>query len=459
MKKIFFIIGFILLLNNNNNALVKSEEKRDINLTIYNKNISLVKEKRFFNFKKGVNKINFDQIPYMIDPNSVFFRSVSSPDKCFLVEQNYEYNIENTSAILESFKGETIQLINESGDLYSGTLLNYDPEYIILSENIPLGSLQLIKRGNLKEIRFPNIPKELQLKPGLLWNIFSEEEGNQITEISYLTRGINWHSEYTAILDKDDKVIRLACFVSVDNQSGMDFYEAKLKLVAGDINLAGQRSEPVLMRAQMRGASVDGMSKFEEEPLSDYYLYSLDQPVTLKNKSIKQISLFNSRDVAIEKFYKIDFQKTNEKVAMGIRFTNDKESGINQPLPGGKVRIYKNSKDDSLEFLGEDMIINTPIDEKVEVKSGFAFDLKAERKVISQKKVSEKVQDEQIEIIIHNSKDEKVSIEVEEHFYGIWEITESNQKYTLKDAGTVVFTVKAPSGKDENLTYTIRRKF
>lgn len=458
-KNIFLIFCFILLFNNDNDALIKSEDKRNINLTVYNENISLVKEKRYFNFKKGVNKINFDQIPYLIDPNSVFFRSVSSPDKCFLVEQNYEYNIENTSTILESCKGENIQLINESGDIYSGTLLNYDRENIIISENVPFGSLQLLKRGYLKEIRFPDLPKELSLKPSLLWNIFSEEEGNQIIEISYLTKGISWHGEYTAIMDRDDKYIRLACFVSVDNQSGMDFYEANLKLVAGDINLAGRRFETAPLKVQMRNAPFDGKPKFEEESLSDYYLYSLNQPVTLKNKSIKQISLFNPRDVKIEKFYKIDFQKTNGKVAIEIRFRNSTENGINQPLPEGKIRIYKNAKDDSLEFLGEDMIKNIPVDNNVEVKSGFAFDLKAEKKVVSQKKISEKVHDEQVEIVIHNYKDEKVTIEVEEHFYGVWELIESNQRYTIDDAGTVIFLVDAPSDKDEILTYTIRRKF
>ena len=293
----------------------------------------------------------------------------------------------------------------------------------------------------------------------LLWNIFSEEKGNQIAEISYLTKGISWYSNYSAILSADDKYIRFACFVSVDNRSGMDFYEAKLKLVAGDINLSGRRFETAPLRAQMRSASFDNRPKFEEESLSDYYIYSLDQPVTLKNKSIKQISLFDSRDIAIEKFYKINFQKTNGKVAMGIRFINDKANGVSQPLPGGKVRIYKNTADDSLEFLGEDIIKNIPVDDKVEVRSGFAFDLKAEKKVVSKKRISEKVHDEQVKIVIHNFKDEEVSIEVEEHFYGVWELIESDHKIISEDTGTVVFLVDAPSSEDTILTYTIRRKF
>lgn len=459
-KKVFLIFGFVMLFNNINNALVTSGEKKDINLTVYNKNISMVKEKIIFTFQKGINKINFDQIPYQIDPNSVFFKSVSSFNECYLAEQSYEYNIENTSTILESRKGESIQLINENGDLYSGTLLNYDPEYIIISENMPPGSLQLVKRGYLKEIRFPNLPKELPLRPSLLWNIFSEEEGSQIVEVSYLTKGISWHSEYTATLDKDDKNIRLVCFVSVDNQSGMDFCEAKLKLVAGDINLVNQTFETAPMKVKMmRSAAIDASPKFEEESLSEYYLYALDQPVTLKNRSIKQISLFNPLDVTIEKFYKFDSQKANEKVAVWVRFKNNKENGLNMPLPEGKIRIYRRAKDDSLEFMGEDAIKNTPVGEKVEVKSGFAFDLKAEKKVVSQKKISEKVQDEMVEIIIHNSKDEKVTVEVEEHFYGIWELIESNQKYTVKDVRTVIFLVNISSGKDEILAYTIRRKF
>ena len=269
-----------------------------------------------------------------------------------------------------------------------------------------------------------------------------------------MTSGIGWHAEYVAVVDKDDKTLDLSGWVSIDNQSGATYTNAKLKLVAGDVNLV-DRSRRVFAEAEDRMVMAKAVGGFEEKSFFEYHLYTLDRPATVKDRQTKQISLFPAATTPAIKRYIYDGGRRQDKVNVILEFQNRESQGLGMPLPKGLVRVYKADDDGALTFIGEDQIDHTPRDEQVEITMGNAFDLVGERRAVKQSKVSDRSREETIEIVLKNHKDEAVTIRAVEHAGGDWKLTASTHKETRKDATTFTFDVPVPARQEVTVRYTI----
>lgn len=444
-----------------------AQEQEGVELTVYNQNFALVKDKRFFDFKKGTGKIEFRDVASLIEPTSVHFSTVSSPNSSSILEQNYEYDLMNSDKLLLKYIDKNVKIVTQDDRSYEGSLLSYDNNQLVINSS---GGLSMITRpDNIKQISFDKIPEGLITKPTLVWLVSSEKGGQQLAEVSYLTGGVNWLCEYVVVLDKEDLKLDIDGWVSLDNRSGTSFNDAKLKLIAGDVKRA--REDAKYARGGMMKASVaEAAPQFDEKSFFEYHIYSLQRKTTVKNNQTKQISLLNARAVPIKKEfvfdpsrgdygyrYYSDEESIKENVRVELEVINSREANLGMPLPQGKVKVYKKDTDASLQFVGEDSIKHTPKNEKIRLYIGDAFDVVGERKRSNFRQEYHSLT-ETYEISVRNHKESDIDVLVPEKMwrYANWEILNSSIAFEKKDASTIEFKLKVPKDAESKVSYTVK---
>lgn len=451
MKRITLILAVFL-------ATTRGSVADDVALTVYNDNFGLVNQTRTLDFPKGEGEVKFDDVAAKIDPTSVHIKPKESG--IFILEQNYQYDLVNTRKMMQKYLGSEISIVTKSGDIHKGDLLSFDGTYAILKNHS--GDITITNASEIVDYRFGSLPEGLILKPTLVWRSESDSGKKSECELSYLTDGLNWHSEYVAVVDKDDKILDLSGWVSIDNTSGATYKNARLKLVAGKVHrVSPERYQPV---SDMYVAKSAGAPQFEEESFFEYHLYTLTRRATVADNEIKQISLFPETKTSAKKVYVVESRyywgrRTDDKVKVkvNLEFDNSKEHGLGMPLPEGKLRVYKADSEGMLQFVGEDRIDHTPKDEKVRVFLGEAFDIVCERKKTDVVDLGHGHVRETFEITLRNHKDDDVVVNVVEPVPGWaeWHIVKSSIEYSKTSASRVEFPVPVPSNNESKLTYTI----
>jgi len=420
-------------------------------VTIYNQDLALVRETRDLEFPKGAGEIRFVDVAAQIIPTSVHFTS----DKAELLEQNYEYDLVSSDKLLEKYTDRKVELVTQDDRQFAGTLLSSMGDIVLKEAD---GGIRSINRSQIVNVHFPDLPEGLITRPTLVW-LVNGKGGKGAGDISYLTRGMSWEAEYVAVTDDKDENLSLTGWVNVTNNSGATFKDAKIKLMAGDVNIEqprrkwGGREGGV---AFMVDAEASGRS-FEEQSFYEYHLYTLQRSSTIADKQVKQLSLFPTAGTPVKKEYRVG--PYDEKVKVTLTFENREKVGLGIPLPKGKVRVYKEGPDGGLEFVGEDRIDHTPKDEKVKVSTGNAFDLKAEKKMIDSNDLGRSGRQESWEYKIRNHKKESVEVVLEAQLSGWqnWKLLEgTTDGWEKKDADTVEWTVKLKADEEETVTYIVQ---
>ncbi len=434
-------------------AQAKEKDAESVSVTVYNQNFALVKDVRILDLKKGTQEIRIDDVAATIDPTSVHFGALDHPGEVAVLEQNYQYDLADAERILNRYLNLPVTAVLKDGSLREGTLLSYDGGSLVLGGE---KGATIVNRAEVRDIQLGEIPGGLVVKPTLVWTLASDRKGKERSEISYLADGINWHAEYVAVVNQDDTRLGLDGWVSLDNRSGASYEDARLKLVAGDVNRVqpprGEFYDGRLMAAEKMAAA----PQFEERAFFEYHIYTLERPATIADRETKQLSLFPSSSAAATKVLTYDGQREPTKVAVRMEFQNTKENGLGIALPAGKVRVYKEDADGSLEFVGEDAVDHTPRDEKVRLLLGNAFDVVGERTRTDFQRISDRVQEESVRIEIRNHKEERIEVVVTERLGGDWTITAKSRDYTKKDANTVEFLVPVDADGKAEVTYTVR---
>ena len=456
---------------------VPEKQEEGIALTIYNQNFGVVREKRNVDVKEKTGTIRFDDVASQIDGTSVQFKSITDPQATVL-EQNYEFDLVSADKLLEKYIDKQIAVLTKDGSRYSGSLLSFDANQLVIRQEGEKSGIVMVQRGdNVKDIQFGALPEGLITKPTLVWKLTTEKVGQQLIEVAYQTAGINWQADYNAILNPNDTKLDLGGWVTINNQSGATYKDAKLKLIAGDVRRV-QAPQMFTMGGAMRKMAVADEAGFAEKSFFEYHLYTLGRSATVAQNQTKQIELLKAADVPVKKVFLYDgapqyrfygglnndanygSEEGNKKVNVVVEVKNSKENNLGMALPKGKMRLYKRDEaDGSLEFIGEDEIDHTPKDETVKLHIGDAFDIVGERKRTDYKiDVSRHIITESFEIRVRNHKTEPVEVLVKETLYrwNNWEITESNQKWTKYDANTIHFPVKVDKDGEQVITYTVR---
>ena len=424
---------------------------QDVAITVTNSNIALVKEVRRMSLQKGVHNINLVDIPSAIRPASVL---VESKNKAFdVLEQNYEYDLINVSKVLEKSLGQQIWVVHPELGNKSGKLLSAASNNLILLDDE--GALQIIPRSEEQRIYLKDYSKQKKTfitRPTLVWKINSRQKGEQALQISYLTGGMDWQADYVGRLNDTDNKLTLACWVTIDNRSGKTFNKARLKLLAGDIQLVRPQRERRYGTTQVMEMAAKAPA-FTEKEFFEYHLYTLQRKTDLKNNQSKQIQLFPETESSVKKIYRIDSNR-GDKVRVLLSFKNSQKNNLGIPLPAGDIRLYKSDGDD-LEFVGADKIDHTPKDEKLEVTLGSAFDIVAERSTIRSTKPTKRSRSQTIEYKIRNHKKEAVQVEVLQRLSAYQEnkLLNSSHKVLEKKANYFKFKVAIKADGEATLRY------
>lgn len=442
------------------------DDQKQIAVTAYNQGMALIKETRNVGLSKGTGELRFKDVPSQIMPETVITKSA---DKFTVLEQNYEYDLMSQEKVLDKYEGQKIKIVefNEYQDRKNeieATLLSNQGQIYQIGDEIYLG------HPGYKVV--PQIPDNLISKPTLMWMYQNDGALRQDIEVSYLTQGVSWKADYVWVIDEKDTAGDLTGWVTMNNQSGMLFKNAKLKLVAGDVNIAPQRAYMVGARKAMMAYAEDQAANFQEKAFFEYHLYDLQRPTTIKNNQTKQIELLQAQGVGFEKEYLVTGNQSyffspyfpqngrdyKVPVLVNMKFINSQKNHLGQALPAGTMRFYKKDKDGAQVFIGSDAIDHTPTDEKVKVKLGEAFDIVAERKQTSYKVLTGNLHESQWEITLRNQKAEDVSVGILEPFYGDWKITVSSYPFVKQDAFSSRAEVKVPKKGEVKVTYTVQVK-
>ncbi|HUK83370.1 MAG TPA: DUF4139 domain-containing protein, partial [Verrucomicrobiae bacterium] len=197
-------------------------------LTIYNQNFGVVRERRNVEVKEKEGTVRFADVATQIDGTSVSFKSLTDPSATVL-EQNYEYDLVSADKLLQKYIDKQIGVLSKDGSRYSGNLLSFDPNQLVIRQYGDKGDIVMVQRGdNVKDIQFSALPEGLITKPTLVWKLATEKIGQQLVEVMYQTGGINWQADYNAVLNAKDTALDLSGWVTVDNQSGATYKDAKL---------------------------------------------------------------------------------------------------------------------------------------------------------------------------------------------------------------------------------------
>jgi len=439
-------------------------------LTIYNGGFAVVRETLPIDLKTGINQVSFAGVTAQVEADSVILRDIKGKAEFQILEQSYRNDPVTQSLLLSLFEGKTLEFIrletNKPDRVVSGKVVRsgYDPRGRFVEPIIEVdGKLQFSLPGSPL---FPSLGNDNVLKPTLNWKLNSASSGKIDAEVAYLSKGFTWEASYNLVATEKSDVLDVVGWVTMNNQSGMTFTDAKIKLMAGDVNRVEPEYQHMSRVAALTAASMDAVKVVTEKSFDEFHLYTLGNPATLRDKETKQVEFVRAAGVQAERIYIFDGaghqyrgDGSSGKVQVYREFKNSEANKLGIALPKGKVRFYSQDGDRQLEFVGENRIDHTPKDEVIRVLTGNSFDLVGEHRMTNNTEDgSNRVVTQTFEIKVRNRKKEPVEIRVIERAThgGNWTLTAQSQPHTKKDAATFEFLVPLKPDEEKVVTYTIR---
>ena len=438
----------------------------------------VIKDVREVRLDQGLNQLKFTDVAQFIDPTTVSFTDLTNPQGTKVMEQTFQFDLVSPEKLLDKYIDQPVTVVIPSGDTtetINGALLSANQNRLVLNTDKGLR----IVNGYGDSIKLGELPQGLLTRPTLIWKVQANQAGEHRIRTTYQTGGITWRSDYNLVLNQEDNQADLGAWVTLMNLSGAAYKNAKLKLIAGDVQRISPRVERIeFARRGKLAASMEDVG-FKEKAFFEYHLYTLPRRTDILANTTQQITLFpTARNVNVEKvlvYYGLpqaahwrysspqqnrNFgNQSNPKVDVYIQFKNEKSNKLGIPLPKGKVRVYKqDDADGTLEFIGEDLIDHTAKDEKILIKLGQAFDVVGERTQTDFRiDTNRKTMTESFKIEIRNHKEQDQKLIIKENLFrwSTWEITKASEEYEKIDARTIHFNVLVPANGKKTLTYSV----
>jgi len=467
-------------------------------LTIYNQDFAVVRQDVPLDLKSGTNQVNESEITMHVEPDSVILRDPTGKHSLQVLEQNYRADPISEGMLLNLYEGKTIEFETGPGQIVKGKIIRsgyaphsyfamnrygqayYQSQMTAASEQPIIevnGQLRFSLPGTP---HFPSLADDTILKPRLEWMLSTDKAGKFPAELSYVTGGMSWQADYNIVAPEKGDVVDIVGWVTIDNQTGRTFENARIKLMAGDVSkIQPGETRAYAMKAAM-AMDAAAPAAVSEKAFDEYHLYTLQRSTTLRDRETKQVEFIHASGVAAKQIYvyegaKIDPNRyggwnwenirndhsygteSNPKIWVMREFVNSEANHLGMPLPKGRVRFYRHNDDGQVEFTGENMIDHTPKDETVRIYTGNAFDIVGERKRTNYTVESGRsTATETFEIRVRNHKKEQVELRVVEHLYRgkNWEITSKSDEFKKKDSQTIELPVTIAPNGEKIITYT-----
>ncbi len=444
-------------------------DQEAVAVTIYNENLALVKDTRRISLDSGHNYVAMREVSARIRPETAQLRSLSDPGAFRLLEQNFDFDLLTPSKLLEKFVGRKVRIARVNPA--TGTETIEHAEVLSAAGGVVLKIGDRIETGLHGRIIFDRVPDNLRDRPTLVVQLENRRAGEQQVELSYLTGGLSWKADYVAELNDKDSALQLHGWVTLTNRSGTGYRNARLQLVAGDVNQVREEFRAVGAMQKMRMADAAKPASMVQESLFEYHLYTLNRPTTIADNQTKQVALLSAPVVPVKKefllsgndyYYRSSYGDLGQKMKVGVfvHFDNRENAGLGMPLPKGIVRVYKKDRAGNAQFIGEDRIDHTPKNETVRLKLGDAFDVTASKKQTDfQRRPATSPHnyafESAYEIVFKNAKKEAVTVTVREPVPGDWRMLSSSHPFGKAAAGTAEWRVTVPAEGETRLTWKV----
>jgi hypothetical protein len=465
-------------------------------LTIYNQNFAVVRQEIPLDLKSGENEINVNDITMHLEPDSVILRDPSGKHALQVLEQNYRADPVSQFSLLSLYEGRTIDFQLPDRTTVKGKVIRSG---FVRADNFnmdgygqpsPSQEEPIIELGGQLQFGlpgtpvFPDLTAETILKPRLEWLLATDKAGKFPAEFSYVTGGMTWQADYNIVAPEKGDVVDIVGWVTMDNRTGKTFENARIKLMAGDVNKITPQGRGGGSGGGVYGRAMADMiavaPPVSEKAFDEYHLYTLQRTTTLRDHETKQVEFIRAAGVGTKQIYiydglKIDPNRyngwgwdnirndhsygteSNPKVWVMREFRNSEANHLGMPLPKGRVRFYRRNDDGQIEFTGENAIDHTPRDETVRIYTGNAFDLTGERTRTNYVlEMNKNTASESFAVKVRNHKKEPVEVRVVEHLYRAltWDISSSSTEYKKTDSHTVEFPVTVGPDEEKTITYT-----
>ncbi len=451
-------------------------------VTIYNDGFATVKEDRTLALAEGVSEVRVTDMSRQLEPDSVMLRELSAePFGVQILEQSFVNDPLTEGLLLYQMEGKTLRFEEKRED---GTVKEHVGK-LVRSGYVPGGGSEqpIVEEAGAVRFSLPGQPvfegidPNAFLKPSLVWQIAAKKAGECPIEVAYVTAGMSWEATYNLVMPAEGgDTFDVSGWISLRNDTGKDFMDAAVKLIAGDVQ---KLTQPVLRMPKRMVFAAPAEADYdmpEERAFDEFHLYTLPRPVRVRNNELKQVEFLRAGGVKGNRYYvynpMVGYRwgggyntdpdygtQADKKVGVRIEIANSETNGLGVPLPKGRMRLYRTDVDGRREFTGENQMDHLPKNELLKLDMGNAFDLVGERKRVDFTVDSTgKKMTESFEIKLRNRKEkDAVEIRVIEPLYRCanWKIKASSQAYTKFDSNTAEFRVPVPADGETVLTYAV----
>lgn len=421
-------------------------------LSIYSQDLGFVKEDRTLTLIGARDTVRLEEISNRLDFSSVRLALASGR----VTRLAYRWDTATGDGLIERAVGQRVRAVVRGDRVSEGTLLSADGGWLVLRGDD--GAITTLSRGQLDEVRLAKPSTSLSLRPALEAVLEGGKKGSTEARLSYLTGGLSWSAEHTFVRTAENTG-QWSASAQIQNTTGRDYRDARVKLIAGEpARNTGHSQAPVAMMMKVSAMADGGAEQMSEQAFSEYHLYTLDAPATLRDRETQSLVMYEPRPVNVKPKY-IYRNGDGRGVLAQLELVNSKSAGPGVPLPAGRVRAFAFDAANDLQFTGETSIRHTPVDGKFTLDMGYAFDVTGERRSTTEKRITDREREYGIEVILKNAKSVDAVVIVEESVGGEVEVVAQSAVGTRKDANTLQWTVVVPAGKSAKLTYTARQRW
>jgi hypothetical protein len=439
-----------------------TSDRQSINVTIYNGNggLALVHDSRRIRLTQGVNRIAWRGVSAQMDATTALVHAIRPQDAVSVREQNFDYDLLDPSALLGKYVGKYVTVVHEAR--FAGERDTRERAKVLsVNGGVVLQYRDRIETDVRGYIVFPRSPRNFRDKPTLVLDLDSPTAGTHALDLSYLTGGLTWSADYVGLMSPDETRLQLTGLITLSNSSGIDYDDARLQLMAGNVNVP--RAQAVMQLKTIARVTSRTASSVSQENYFEYHLYTLERPTTILNNQTKQVVLLTARDVPMRKtlelrgsnyYYRNQEPDLGDHLPVGVYVSFENKGGdLGVPLPAGTVRLYEADSSGLSQFAGADNIDHTPRNETVRLHLGDSFDVTATKKQTDFKFGSWCKTESAYEIRLGNAKDVPQSVEVVEPIPGQWRILQESMPHEKSSAFTATWNVTVPADGHATLTY------
>ena len=429
-----------------------------IDITIYSDNQALVQDTRTITFTGQRQKVEFKNVSAQIRPETA---TLAARDMS-IIEQNFDYDLLSPAKIMENAVGQTITLVRTN----PATGAETREQATVLAANggvvLQIGSRIEVLRDDGLPVRviFDKVPPNMRADPTLSMTV-QGGAGTREASLRYLTPGLGWRADYVALFDEEKSQIDVQGWVTLTNNSGVNYDNANTVLVAGTPKLIGRYNDQRGLSTMIEAGTETGT----RGRLGDYYLYPLAERTTISNLQTKQVSFLDVHGAPAIHGYQARFSwMQNSTVPLSVKtmyeFSTSAKGGLGDQLPAGVVRFYLKDARGQPQFIGEHAITNTPMGSRLSINTGEAFDVKVQPIMESRTRVNSSRWKTAMRYVVTNALPKVVKVQVvQDGLWGDTRIPESSQPTAWRDADRAAWLVEVPANGKVDLTATFDTRY